>query len=1498
MKRSIAILASLSCQLLHAVETPWRSALYPVEWKPPEQISGMAQMTAGASGAANRFLHDYSYAGYRNGEAIATVTGPIIVPNAGTHPFDASGVQDSTAAIQQAIDSAAAQAASTGSIVIVQLPAGTFTVRNTATAVSPTTTDDATVAALRIRGSNIILRGTRINNLNATKIVDRSPYMRGRSTIQVGIDRPNITYASTKLSIDATGPTMQVTLEAAPRWQVGSRVLLLSDMGAAAVAELGMTSVWGGFLTGMQPSVGSPRVIRTITAIQGNTVHLDAPTRWQLLRRDNARMQDCFPMTHNVAVEDLDIGAAEDPRTTGWGETDVDVVGTPAYESAGATALRFTRVDNGWVRRVNSFKPDGNAAAHIRSNGINTLNSRRVTIEDCVLKLSQYGGGGGNGYMLTMQASNDILARRVDISYCRHPISITHMESSGNVVTACRTAYSGRQTAGTGTTSGSGSDHHQKLSHANLIDLNTVNQDYYEAIYRAWGGSPQHGLTASMCTFWNTTGEGYRFSQPYAVRSEQFGWGYVIGTSGASNAVRNDNDPRCLPQDHVEGVGAGTALVPASLYLDQRQRRMVTVSVNQQTIYEPNAAGASSTGGIATFTFTRHRDPGDPAVLPDISVPYTLSGSAVLQGRESAGNAKDCDTTLPANGFISFTGNALTRTYTVTTYTSTSYTDASTPGKDALVEGDETVTVSLGGSPLVAPYSRASVVIKDANAVPPVVSVSASDANAAEPGSDTGTWTISRTGALGQALTVSLSASGATTDVRPLPTTVTIPAGSAMATVTAIPIDDAESEANESVTLALVAGAGYQLGSGSSASISVKDNDAVQILAAVADASGSEPGTDTAKLRLTRLGSLNPAVTVLVQIGGTATAGTDYRALAGTYTLAAGSASLDITVAPLDDSAVEPDETVTLTVLPGAGYGVGVTPTAGVTIKDNETPVVMIQAIDAVAAEPGKDTAVFRIWRSGSLAGSLSVPVTVSGSATPGSDCNTIAASVSIGAGKAETLLTITPTNDTVVESAEVLTINLGAGTGYGLGAQTSASVTIHDNDNTGLPLVSITASDGTAKEGADTGAFTVTRSPAVGSLTVGMISSGTSVPGSDHAVLPASVVFADGQATATVAVTALQDAFSEAAETVVATVGGSASYRIDSSKAQATVSVLDDDGVVLSISAGDSTAKEPGTDTGRFTVSRVSGNLATSVTANLVYAGTAVAGSDYAAIGGIVTLAANASSASITVTALDDALAEADETVIATLLPGTGYAIGTASATVTIADNETPVLGIAVIDGVLTEPSSDTAKLRVSRLAGDKAVALNVPWALSGTAVAGSDYLAPAATVSLAAGSLYKDITIAGLDDTAVEAIETLAATLQGGPGYILSTSITGIVEVRDNEPAQVSISVAPAAVDEWDTERALVYTVSRLGSVAADLTVPLVSTGTATPGVDLTHPGASVKVLKGTNAASVSLRPIDDNAVEGNETLTLTPGIGSGYTPGAGATGTIIDGPPSGGG
>ena len=90
------------------------------------------------------------------------------------------------------------------------------------------------------------------------------------------------------------------------------------------------------------------------------------------------------------------------------------------------------------------------------------------------------------------------------------------------------------------------------------------------------------------------------------------------------------------------------------------------------------------------------------------------------------------------------------------------------------------------------------------------------------------------------------------------------------------------------------------------------------------------------------------ALTVSLFIGGSAAAGSDYVAVPASATIPADAAEVTIPVVPIDDTLVENNETVTLTLRTGGGYNVGSPSFASITIvSDDLAPDLTVTALTA-----------------------------------------------------------------------------------------------------------------------------------------------------------------------------------------------------------------------------------------------------------------------------------------------------------------------------------------------------------------------------------------------------------------------------------------------------------------------------------------------------------------------------------------------------------------------
>jgi outer membrane biosynthesis protein TonB len=192
-------------------------------------------------------------------------------------------------------------------------------------------------------------------------------------------------------------------------------------------------------------------------------------------------------------------------------------------------------------------------------------------------------------------------------------------------------------------------------------------------------------------------------------------------------------------------------------------------------------------------------------------------------------------------------------------------------------------------------------------------------------------------------------------------------------------------------------------------------------------------------------------LTVNYSVSGTATPGADFTgASSGTVTFAAGSSTAGVTIDPTTDALVEPNETVIITVSPGAGYSVGAANTStGTILDDDPNPVVTISANVTSLPEDGPANFTVTATRS-SAAAPLQVAWTISGTATVGVDFAAPGGSsglLTFPAGVLSASFVINPTADTVIEPNETVVVTLSNSSGFTVGSPGSVTLTITDDD-------------------------------------------------------------------------------------------------------------------------------------------------------------------------------------------------------------------------------------------------------------------------------------------------------------------------------------------------------------------------------------------------------------------------------------------------------------------
>ena len=229
------------------------------------------------------------------------------------------------------------------------------------------------------------------------------------------------------------------------------------------------------------------------------------------------------------------------------------------------------------------------------------------------------------------------------------------------------------------------------------------------------------------------------------------------------------------------------------------------------------------------------------------------------------------------------------------------------------------------------------------------------------------------------------------------------------------------------------------------------------------DPNAAEAGRDPGTFTFSRTGPTTSPLLINFSIGGTATNKVDYPALPTSIIIPKGLSQITLSVKPIDDTIVEGNETVQLSITPALSYAINPAgASAVVNIADNDKPKVAITAVDPNASEPFvgvAGTGLFVLTRNSTL-GSLTISLTVGGTATINADyaltvtggtssysAATKTLTITLAAGAQTAAILVTPKLDAVKDPAETVVLSLVANPNYVVVlAGSSAKVTIADD--------------------------------------------------------------------------------------------------------------------------------------------------------------------------------------------------------------------------------------------------------------------------------------------------------------------------------------------------------------------------------------------------------------------------------------------------------------------
>ncbi len=512
---------------------------------------------------------------------------------------------------------------------------------------------------------------------------------------------------------------------------------------------------------------------------------------------------------------------------------------------------------------------------------------------------------------------------------------------------------------------------------------------------------------------------------------------FAAGQTSATITL-NVNDDAIVEGDEVVFVTLGT---PTGAILGAIPTETVTISDDDQPP-PPTINIEQSTLSVIEGNTTVSVTVGLSEVSESfVTVPFFITGTATSEQDYAS-----------LTSVVGFAAGEKTRTFTINIF------------EDNLVEGDETMIVSLGvpnfGELGNVQSTTITILDNDIEGSNPVIDFTTEQQVVPESVgvvNATARLSVLTTELIVVPVTIVGTATNGT-DYVIAQQTLRFEPGTSTASLPIEIIDDNDLESTESFTLSFAPPTGFDLGVNPTQTISIVDNDSPTSADPVVDFSTtnqtvSEDGGNVSISVILSSVSESEIVIPFV-VTGTATDGTDYTISTSPLRIAAGQTSGTIVVTAISDSENEGDETIVVTLQSPTGATLGTSTTHTLTLQNSDpseptNPIVTLANVSQTVSEGASAINVI-VNLSKTSESAITIPFTVTGSATSGSDFVVAANPITIPAGQTSGSITINLVDDAIVEGLETVVVTLNQPTGANLGEGTVFVGSILDNDENG----------------------------------------------------------------------------------------------------------------------------------------------------------------------------------------------------------------------------------------------------------------------------------------------------------------------------------------------------------------------------------------------------------------------------------------------------------------
>ncbi len=613
-----------------------------------------------------------------------------------------------------------------------------------------------------------------------------------------------------------------------------------------------------------------------------------------------------------------------------------------------------------------------------------------------------------------------------------------------------------------------------------------------------------------------------------------------------------------------------------------------------------------------------------------------------------------------------------------------------------------------------------------------------------------------------------------------------------------------------------------------------------------------------------------------------------------TLTLADGVAEGVITLTPIDDTLIEGDEVLNLSLAATSDYAIADSfATTSLTIKDNDVPVsvsIVNTTTDNTEGNTGEKPFTFTVKLSTPATTLTTVNyATQLGTGTgfaDATDLTPVSGTLTFKPGDSDTqTVTVMVKGDTLVEPDETFSVVLSNPSQNAvLGTTASATATIL-NDDTPLvtPTIAIIGADSVTESSTGTQPYTFTVTLSQATTTEVKVDYAvndlTTTSGSDYtAVPPGTLTFAPGEISKTITIPVLDNPLYETDEQFQIQLSNPVAATLPDAQKLATGTIKSNN-TPPQITIETAASQTENTSPYNFTVklseasaspvtvkySTIDGNAGTSWSA-------ATASDDFTAASGTLTFAPGETSKTIAVPILNSTTYEQNETFSVQLTGESGATVATRSATATIVDTS-PIPTVSISNVSQAEGNSGTTPFQFAVTLSnpsDQPITVNYATADGKATIANGDYQAASGSLTFAAGETTKTVTVNVNGNTVSEPDKTFSINLNS-PDATVPAGTIGIGTIINDDSVPLILSVSPAASTAGGA-LSFVVSLSDVGSNPVSVNFAT-SDGTAKlSDLDYTQSTGTLTFAAGERTKTITVQTASDSSYEPAETVNLT--------------------------